>query len=182
MADGADTEDLGAEGLLGPDAEGQLAQDVRDRLALATRYLANWYRATKGSDNQAIWWQRIDTERVKVERAYELAGRQENQVFLGAEARAAYVDAAEGWPQLWRDLKLSSDTLVEPSLLDQAATIAQSPLAFLPTFSEGLAKAVGDSLAGITRQLAPWLLVAAVAGTVYVFRKPLLRLAEKAGG
>jgi hypothetical protein len=181
MANGADTEDLGAEGLLGPDAEGQLAQDVRDRLALATRYLANWYRATKGSDDQALWWQKIDTERAKVERAYEIAGRQENQLFLGREALAAYVDAAEGWPSLWRELKLSSDTLVEPSLLDRAAGIVENPLAFLPTVSEGLAKAVGDSLAGIARQLAPWLIVAGVAGAVYVFRRPLMRLAEKVG-
>jgi hypothetical protein len=176
---GADVENLGPESLLGVDAEGEAAQDVRDRLALATRYLANFYRATKGSDDQALWWQRIDTQRAKVERAYALAGTAENQLFLGDEARAAYVDAAATWPQLWRDLKLSSDTLKEPSLLDRAASVAENPLAFLPTFSEGLSKAVGDSLAAIARQLAPWLLLAGAAGVVYVFRKPLMAAAAK---
>ncbi len=174
-----DTENLGAESLLGVDAEGEEAQDVRDRLALATRFLANWYRATKGSEDQAVWWQKIDAERIRVERAYALAGTAENQVFLGTEARAAYVDAAAGWPGLWRELKLSAATLAEPSLLDRAASIAEAPLSFLPSFSEGLSKAVGDSLAAVMRQLAPWLLVAGAVGVVYVFRKPLGALASK---
>lgn len=175
----ADSENLGVESLLGPDADGQAAQDVRDRLALATRYLANWYRATKGSDDQDVWWQKIDALRTKVERAYALAGTADNQLFLGRSALAAYADAAQDWPELWRDLKLSSDTLAEPSLIDRAADFTTNPLAFLPSLSEAFAKAVGDSLAAIARQLTPWLIAGVVVGGVYVFRKPLVALASK---
>jgi len=176
---GADVENLGPESLLGIDAQGEHAQDVRDRLALATRYLANFYRAVADSADVALWRQRIDTVRAKVERAYSLASTPDNATFLGSAARAAYVDAAAGWPQLWRDLKLSPDTLIERTLLDRAASIAEAPLSFLPTFAEGLAKSLGDTLGGIARQLAPAVAVAGAVGLVYVFRRPLLALVGK---
>lgn len=175
----ADNDNLGAESLLGVDAEGEAAQDVRDRLALASRYLANWYRATKGSDDQATWWQRIDDQRRKVEDAYELASASGNELFLGTAARAAYVDAAAGWPQLWRDLKLSADTLPEPSLLDQAASLASAPFAMLPTLGNELGKAIGGALGSLVRQLFPYILVAGAAGVVYVFRAPIMAVVAK---
>jgi len=175
----ADEENLGPESLLGVDAQGELAQDARDHLALATRYLANWYKATKGSPDEATWWQRIDTERSRVERAYKLASEPGNETFLGAAARAAYVDAAAEWPQLWRDLKLSADTLPEPSLLDQAATLATAPFAMLPTLGNEVGKAIGGALGALVRQLFPWILVAGVGGVVYAFRVPIGRVLSK---
>ena len=175
-----DVTDLGPESLLGFDAEGQHAQDVRDRLALATRYLASWYKATKGSERQAMWWQRIDDEREKIERAYSLACADGNETFLNLPARAAYVDAAETWPALWRDLKLSADTLPEPSLIDAVAGIASAPFAMLPTLSNEFGKALGDSLGNLGRRLFPWLLVGAAAWGVYTFREPLTRALNKA--
>jgi hypothetical protein len=179
----ADNQDLGAESLLGPDAD-EDAQTLRDRLALATRYLANWYKATKDSAGQAVWWQRIDAERTKVEAAYSELAKQENTYFAGRIAKAYYMDAAAGWPQLWRDLKLSADTLPDPSLLDSAAdlltTIAHTPSAAIADVGNEIGKAIGGSLGNLWRQAWPWLLVAGGVGVVYMLRKPLALAASKA--
>jgi hypothetical protein len=173
-----DSVDLGVESLLGPDAA-EPAQILRDRLALASRYLANWYKATKGSDNKAVWWQRIDAERAKVEAAYSEYSKPENLTFGGRTASALYLNAAQDWPQLWRDLKLSPDTLVEQSLIDSVADVFTAPFSVLPTMGNEIGKAIGGALGGLVRQLFPWLLAAGAVGLVYVFRAPLARAASQ---
>jgi hypothetical protein len=177
--------DLGVESLLGPDAEGELSQDLRDRLALASRYIANWYRATKGSDDEAVWWQRIDAERAKVDAAYRALNTADNYTFPGMKERALYADAAMGWPQLWRDLNLSADTLPSPGLLSSAAdlvtTIAETPAAIIPFIGDQIGKAAGGAAAKIWDGAWPLIVVVAGVGLVYVFRAPLVRLAGKVG-
>ncbi len=171
-----DSENLGVESILGIDAN-EDAQTLRDRLALSTRYIANWYRATKGSDDQATWYQRIDTERAKVEAAYNELIKSENAYFPGRTAKALYQDAANDWPQLWRDLKLSADTLSEPSLLDTAAdfgtTLLHTPSAIISDIGNEVGKAIGGAAGNLWRQAWPWLLVAGVGVTVYYFRAPI---------
>lgn len=178
-------EDLGPEGLLGPDAEGEDAQALRDRLSLASRYMANWYKATKGSDNQDVWWQRIDAERTKVEAAYAEMIKQENTFFAGTVARGLYADAASTWPQLWRDLTLSADTLPDPTLIDQAAgvltMIGHTPAALVADVGNEIGKAIGGGLGNIWRQAWPWLLVAGGFYAVYTFRRPLAAVIGKVG-
>lgn len=170
----ADTEDLGAEGLLGDvDADALDAQEARDRLALASRYLANWYRATKGSTDQDIWWAKIDAERALVEEAYRQASDMSSAGFLTRAARAAYTAASMGWAPLYRELKLSPDTLTSPDLIDQAADLLHAPLAFIPTVAESVSKAIGNTLGGIVRPIFPWLIGGVALGLVYVFRKPI---------
>lgn len=170
-------ENLGPESLLGDSDVVDTAQDMRDRLALATRYLANWYRATKGSDNQGVWWQRIDTERTRVEAAYSELTKNENTYFASRKAKALYNDAARDFPQLWRDLTLSADTLPEPSLLNQAAdlatTIWHTPSAIVSDIGNEIGKAIGGALGNLWRQAWPWLLVGGAAYGVYVFRAPI---------
>lgn len=175
----ADSENLGPESLLGDASMLDDAADGRDRLALALRYLANWYRATKDSKDKELWWQRIDMERAKVERAYKGAADPFNALFWGNTMVDLYNAAAKDWPQLWRDLKLSPDTLVETTLLDKAASVLESPLAFLPTLANNIGDAIGGSIGNLTRQLFPWILLASGVGLVYVFRKPLLAAAAK---
>lgn len=180
----SDNQELGAESLLGFDAQDLDGQEARDKLARATLYLANWYRATKGSENQAIWWQRIDVERLRVEEAYRLATAPESLYFLTRAAKAAYADAAADWPQLWRDLKLSADTLPEPSLLDEAATFATAPLQMLTNAGNEIGKAVGETVnqtvGQLVRGMFPVLVAAAGVAIVYIFRRPILGLVTKA--
>jgi len=171
-----DLEDLGAESVLGDSSLLDDAQDGRDRLALALRYLPNWYKATEGTDAQIVWWRRLDILRDKVERAYKAAIRPEDQWFFGREARDLYDDAAHDWPQTWRELTL---LVPDPSILDKAASILTSPLAGLPTIGNELGKIVGATLGNVVRQLWPWLAVAGVVGVVYVFRAPLMAAASK---
>jgi hypothetical protein len=174
MQSWADTEDLGAEGLLGDvDADALDAQEARDRLALALRYLANWYRATKGSAGPDIWWSKIDHERALVEEAYRQASDMSSAGFLTHAAREAYKAASMEWAPLYRELKLSPDTLTSPGLIDEAASILTAPLAWVPTFTEGLAKSVDQSLSAVARTLAPWLLAGSAVAVLYIFRKPI---------
>lgn len=178
----ADNQNLGVESLLGPDADGVAAPDARDVLALASRYLANWYKATKGSEDQDVWWQRIDTERAKVELAYKLASQEDSTYFLTRAAKAAYTDAAHDWPQLWRDLKLSADTLPEPSLIDEVASIVTAPFSILPTLGNEVGKAVGGAVGNLVRQVFPYVLLTGGIIVVYTFREPILLGLKKAAG
>lgn len=176
----AEVLDFGPESLLGvPDGED--AQTLRDRLELALRYLANWYRATKGSDNQDLWWGRIDQERAKVEAAFR--AMDPARVFPGRAELAAYNDAAAGFPQLWRDLTLSADTLPDPSLLDRAAdiidTIFETPGYVIDKLTNSLARGVGNGVASIWANLWPVIVVAGVVGLIYVFRVPLAAAAGR---
>lgn len=175
--------DLGLEGLLGTSG-GELAQDLRDRLALSTRYLANWYRATDGSENKAVWWQKIDTVRSKVERAYADLLEASNASFAGVRARGDYDDASASWAQLWRELSLSADT-IDFSLIDQIAdwtdTIAHAPGLLVPQIGNEIGKAVGGALGGFLAQTWPYLAGAGLLYVAYVFRRPLVALAGKVG-
>jgi hypothetical protein len=170
--------DLGPESALSiPD--GETAQTLRDRLDLALRYLSNWYRATKGSDNQDVWWARIDQERAKVEAAFNLMDPA--KIFPGNAELAAYNDAAAGFPQLYRDLTLSADSLPQPDLLDVAASVLDAALNgpgyIITAATNAITKGVGNAAGKAFANLWPVLAVAAGVGLLYIFRAPLLRLA-----
>ena len=175
--------DLGLESLLGT-SDGELAQDLRDRLALSTRYLTNWYRATDGSENKAVWWQKIDTVRAKVERAYADLLEASNASFAGVRARGDYDDASAAWAQLWRELELSADTIDSSliySIADWADTVAHAPGLLAIQVGNELGKAAGGALGAFLAQTWPYLAGAGALGLIYVFRRPLVALAGKVG-
>lgn len=177
----------GVEGLLGDWDADELRVDVQtavDRLALATQYLANWYKATSDSSNKDVWWQKIDTLRRKVEDAYKLLTPWVGKSFPKRDAVDAYKAAAISWPGLWRDLSLSPD-LIDVSLLSQTAdfgeTLFRTPGLLIPQIGNELGKIVGGTLGNFLRQTWPYLAVAGGLGLVYIFRGPLMRLASKVG-
>jgi hypothetical protein len=182
--------DVGVESLLGDWDADDLAVDVqtaRDRLVLATRYLANWYAATKDSDNKAIWWQKIDDLRTRVEAAYAVLSKPENTgPFPHPEAKAAYQVAALAWPGLWREITLSGEVNIHFDLIDQAAdlltTIAHTPGAIVRDIGNEVGKAVGGAAGNLLRWTWPYLILAGALGTVYIFRAPILKWASKVGG
>jgi hypothetical protein len=167
---------LGPESLL-PPADGDLAADVHDRLDLALRYLANWYKATDGSANKAIWWAQIDHVRTKVEAAERAIDP--GAVFLGNTEINLYNDAAANFPQLWRDLTLSADTLPQPGLLDVAAdfldTLIETPGYVVTKAADAAGRALGQSAKDFVYQAWPFFLLAGLAAGVYFFRAPLGR-------
>ena len=175
--------DLGPESLLGiPDGED--AQTLRDRLDLALRYIANWYKATADSDNKQIWWPRIDQVRAKVEAAFKLADPAE--LFVGNKGVNAYNDAANAFPGLWRDLTLSADTLPEPSLLDIAAglgdTLLETPGYLLTAGTNAITKSLGGALGSALGNLWPDLLLAGGVWAAIEFGPVLAAYAKKAVG
>lgn len=177
----AEAVNLGPESLLGiPD--GQDSRELRNRLDLALRYIANWYKATKGSDDKNLWWAKIDAVRAKVEDAFRKCDPAD--IFPRASAVAAYSEAALAFPGLYRELALSRDTLPEPSLIDIAGsafeTVLEMPAYIATSVATGIGNTVDGALGSLLSKLAPWLILAALAGGVYVFRAPLLRLAGKA--
>jgi hypothetical protein len=176
----ADLVSLGPESLLSiPDGED--AQTLHDRLDLALRYLANWYKATDGATDKAIWWTRIDQVRAKVEAAERAINP--GLIFPGNTEIALYNDAALNFPQLWRDLTLSADTLPEPGLLDRAAdlfdTVLETPGYIIHKVASAAGKALGDGAKDLVYQAWPFLALAAAAGVVYFFRVPLGRALSK---
>lgn len=178
---GDDPVDLGPESLLGvPDGED--APTLRDRLDLALRYLANWYKATKGSDNQATWWAKIDQVRAKVEAAYKSFSPAD--LFLGNDAVALYNSAALAFPDMYRQLALSRDTLPDPGLLDVAADISdailETPGYVINKLGDSLARGIGGAAGSLVEKLLPYLLLAGAVYGVYLFRAPLLRFVGKA--
>jgi hypothetical protein len=176
--------DLASESFLGF-ADGELASTLRERLALATRYIANWYKATKGSDNQDVWWQKIDALRAKVEATYSALLQPANATFPSNKVVADYNEASAAWAQLWRELTLSADT-IDISLISQLAdfgtTLINAPGLLVPQLADSLGKALGDSAARFFAQAWPFLLAAGVLGTVYIFRRPLVALAQRGVG
>ncbi len=170
----SDNPDLGASSVLGT-GDGELAGDLHDHLDLALQYIANWYKATEGSDNQDLWWAKIDQVRAKVENAERQITSVE--VFPTASQVALYNDASSSYASLYTDLYTSADTLPQPALIDQAAglvsTIVEAPSTFI-TYAAGLVgKTLGDSAKAFFIGAWPVLLVAGVA--VIVFRKPLAK-------
>lgn len=176
-----DPTDLGPESLLGT-PDGEDAPTLRDRLDLALRYLANWYKATKGSDNQDTWWFKIDQVRAKVEAAYKSFSPAD--LFLGNDAEALYNTAALAFPQLWRELTLSRDTFPSPGLLDVAAdisdTILETPGYVINKLGDSLARGIGGAAGSLLEKLWPYALLVGGAWLLYEFRAPLLRLVGKA--
>jgi hypothetical protein len=171
----------GPEGLLGY-ADDLDAQTMRDRLALATRYLANWYAATKGSDNQDVWWARIDQLRAEVEGSYSEMSQDANTYFAGKTAIANYNQASNDWNSLYNDITLSIDASqlsVINALPDLPSAILQAPGVILPQIGNELGKIIGGTLGQFLRQTWPYLIVAGAVGLVYVFRGPLSKLAGK---
>jgi hypothetical protein len=172
----ADLVSLGPESLLSlPDGED--AEALHNRLDVALRYLANWYKATDGAADKAIWWTRIDQVRAKVEAAERAITP--GIIFPGIQEIALYNDAAKDFPQLWRDLTLSADTLPEPGLLDRAAdlfdTVIETPGYIITKVASAAGSALGQGAKDLVYQAWPFLALAVVAGVVYFFRAPLGR-------
>jgi len=169
--------DLGAAGSLLGTGDGELASDLHDRLDLALQYLANWYRATKGSDNQDVWWTKIDQVRAKVETAERQITASE--VFPTSAQVALYNDASAGYADLYTELQLSADTLPQPALIDKAAdlftTIVQTPSTLVTYVAGVIGKGAGDATKQFFLGAWPLLLAAGVVGGVYLFRKPLAK-------
>lgn len=166
---GSDAVDLGPSALL-IDAEGNPIGDTRTRLDLALRYISNWYKATDGSDNKAIWWAKIDDVRAKVEAAF--TAMDPAKVFPGKDELAAYHDAQLGFADLYRQLQFSVDTLPKPDLLDLAAdffdTLAETPGIILTTVVDKVTKGIGQATKEAIVNLWPVLLVVGVAGGGYL--------------
>lgn len=166
---GGDAPDLGPGGLL-QDADGVPIADTRTRLNLALRYISNWYRATEGSDNQSVWWAQIDDVRAKVEAAF--TAMDPGKVFPGKDELALYHDAQMAFPELWRELTLSADTLPKPGLLDLAAdyidTLLETPGIILTGAVDAVSKGVGNAAKAAIVNLWPVLLVAGVLGGGYL--------------
>jgi hypothetical protein len=171
----------GVENLLGY-ADDLDAQTMRDRLALATRYLANWYKATKGTDDQGVWWQQIDTLRASVESVYKEMTDPANSFFAAKSTIGHYNDAANAWSDLWRRITLSIDAnqiSLMSALPDLPSAILEAPGVILPQIGNELGKIIGGTLGQFLRQTWPYLAVAGAVGLVYVFRAPLSKLAGK---
>lgn len=164
--------DLGPEGLL-VDAEGNPIDDTRRRLDLALRYISNWYRATDDSDNKSIWWAKIDDVRAKVEAAF--TSMDPSKVFPGKDELALYHDAQAAFPEMWRQLNFSADTLPRPELIDIAAdfldAVTETPGIIVTTVIDKLTKGAGDAVGKAVKNLWPVLLVAGVLGGGYLVVK-----------
>ncbi len=182
---------LGTESLLGI-SDGLDAQEMRDNLALASLYLANWYRATEGSvaksidgitPDTVIWWKKIDLVRAKVERTYNELQDPLSAGFAGPVAKRDYDDASAAWASLYRELVLSADTL-DASLLDQAAslgaTLFHTPGLLVPAIGNEIGKAVGGALGAFLGKTWPYLAGAGVLFTAYYLRRPLAVIIRKA--
>lgn len=172
--------------------------ELRERLIRALRYTFSWSSAVGGGGNllevasggpspidAAIWQTRIDD--VQKALRFVLASMPLSDVFATTEAKGAYEHVSEGFAQLYRDLALSRSTLPRPDLLEQLGDLGKAlfdaPAAAITaaaeTASNAIARALGGTAAAIWSALWPWLIVAGVAGTVYVFRAPLLRAVSK---
>ena len=178
---------LGTESLLGI-SDGLDAQEMRDNLAMATLYLANWYRATGESlaktlsstaPDQVVWWKKIDVVRGKVEATWTELQDPLSQYFAGPVAKADYDDASAAWAALYRELVLSAETL-DVSLLDVAAsygqTLATTPGLLVPAIGNEIGKAVGGALGAFLAKTWPYLAGAGVLYGVYLLRAPLAAL------
>jgi len=179
----AEAENLGPENLLGiPD--GQDCRELRNRLDLALRYIANWYKATNSGEHKQIWWARIDQVRAKVEIAFKKCDPID--IFPRSSAVAAYNEAALAFPQLWRDLTLSADSFPDPTLLDYASgylgAMLEMPAYVGTSVATGIGNAIDGTLGALLSRLAPWLILGAVVGGVYILRVPLGALASRALG
>lgn len=142
--------DIGPESLLGIPDE-QTASDLHDKLDLALQYIANWYKATKGSDNQNVWWQKIDATRAKVENAEKLMDP--NKIFPGNKELAAYNDAASSFINTYHDLQFAPETLPQPGLIDTAADVVDTVFETPGYLAGKVATAIGD-VAGAAGQAA----------------------------
>ena len=173
-----DTPSLGASSMLGR-GDGELSADLHNRLDVALTYIANWYKATKGAANQDVWWTKIDQVRAKVENAERTITS--DDVFPSKTEVALYNDASDSYAGLFTELYNSYDTIPQPALLDQAAdltgTIVEFPSYVVTRAADLVGRTIGDSAKALFVQTWPVLLVAGVVGGVYLFRRPLARLA-----
>lgn len=172
--------DLGPESLLGV-AEGETAQELRNRLDLALRYIANWYRATDDSEGKVIWWVRIDQTRALVEEAFRLCNPAD--IFPGRDGVAAYNAASASFAELWRALTLSADTLPRRDLIDIAAdyfdAVVETPGYLTKKITNTITEGIGGALGAALGNLWPWLLLAGAAWAIWTFRAPLSRAIGK---
>ncbi len=173
--------DLGSGNLLGT-GEATPSQDLHDNLDVALQYIANWYKATKGADDQDLYWAQIDQVRAKVELAERTIDPA--NVFPSTKEIALYNDASAAFADEWQALELTADTLPQPGLLGQAASLATTVIEMPSTVITKLANVAGTALGDSVKQffLAAWpfLAVAGVVTAGYIFRRPLSRLV--AGG
>jgi len=184
--------ELGSESFIGlhdgpaiVDSEASPGQAMRDRLALATMYLSNWYEAVKKSPNKDIWYKRIDTLRAHIETLYKTVSDPKYDLFVSPIINADYDAIGAEWAQLFRDIYTNSDDLIQHNLLtdsvDTLSAIVTSPLTVLPKLGNDIGAAIGGTIGGFVRQTFPWLIAAGAIGLVYVFREPIGKLINKMG-
>jgi len=172
------TYDLGVGNFLGT-GDGTPSADLHANLDLALQYLANWYKATKGSDNQDLYWTQIDQVRAKVELAERTIDPA--NVFPSNSEVQLYNDASAAFADEYQTLALSYDTLPQPALLSEAADLTTTIVEMPSTIVTKLANVVGSGLGNATKQFFlqawPFFVVGAVVAGLYIFRRPLARLA-----
>jgi hypothetical protein len=173
--------DLATESFLGDaDADELGNQDARAKLALATRYIANWYKATSGSENKDVWYQKIDSLRSGVQTLYTQLTADGNP-FLSTQQKSDYNAVSGNWADLWRQLMLSTDT-IDRTLMSQAAdfvtTTLNAPGIAIPAIFQSVGGIINDSVGKFMAQVWPVIIIAGVAGGIYLFRAPLSRLVK----
>ena len=139
--------------------------ELRKAMTKILQAVETWQKAVKGSDNEAMWFSRLDEVRKKAKNVYDLMT--DELVFPGKSQQAAYNDAVKAYLDLNDDIQFSKDTLPRPDLLDQAASFVDSLKDFPADIIEGIgdaakkaAAAAADAFNGtaeeIVKKLWPW--------------------------
>lgn len=141
------------------------APELRKAMTKILQAVETWQKAVKGSDNESMWFARIDEVRKKAKNVYNIMS--DELVFPGKSQQAAYNDAVKAYLDLNDDIQFSKDTLPRPDLLDQAASFVDSLKDFPSEIIKGIgdaskkaADALGDAFNGtateIVKKLWPW--------------------------
>lgn len=168
---------------------------LRDRLLTAKTYTVSWIKAvggggfgaelldsvTGGGAGADDWEPQIVAMQAQLDAC--LSAIPVDSVFPSKAAVVLYNKTSGNWAQLFRALYLSSDTLPEPDLLTQAASLSdailQAPAAAAKTLAQQISNALAKLVGGTVAALWPWLALGGLAVGVYVFRAPLGRLVGK---
>lgn len=172
--------------------------ELRDRLILAMRYTFSWQKALSeaagslqyGASDPLLQGVHPLEARVAAMQA-ALSGLLDaippDGQFVSVDQKQAYEATSATFAQLYRDLATSLATLPQLPLIDQlgqlGAGVFKAPAAAVKTLAEQIAQMLRDILGGtiaaIWSNLWPYLLIAAGAGLVWLFRVPLLAAARK---
>lgn len=113
--------------------------ELRKAMTKILQAVETWQKAVKGSDNEAMWFSRLDEVRKKAKNVYDLMT--DELVFPGKSQQAAYNDAVKAYLDLNDDIQFSKDTLPRPDLVDQAESFIKS----LKDFPEEAIHGIGDA-------------------------------------